>query len=137
MPALDACHPQIVRALEKDGWRVSEKPVKIDTANRTVYIDIEAFRSTNGSRQHILLGEIKCFPDKDSTTRDLYIAFGQYLIYRAVLDEREFNVPLYLVVPEEIYNAVFDSTVHRAIGDNRIRLLVVNIETEVIVQWMD
>lgn len=137
MPALDYCHPHVVRALEKDGWQVSDRPVKVDTANRTVYIDLEATRRINGNRQHIVLGEIKCFPDRNNTTREIYIALGQYLIYRAVLAERGFGVPIYLAIPELVFETVFDSTVHRAIRDNRIKLLVVNLESETVVRWIE
>jgi hypothetical protein len=137
MPALDACHPHIIHALEKDGWRVSEKPLKLDTARRSIYIDIEAARGANGIRQQILLGEVKCFPDRDSTTRDLYIAVGQSIIYRAVLDEMDIHTPLYLAIPQDVYQDIFDSTVRRAISDNKIKVLVVNVEMETIVQWID
>lgn len=63
MPRLDDCHPQIVRALEKDGWKVEPHAYKIETSERTIFIDVEASRQNNGSRQHVIVVEIKCFPD--------------------------------------------------------------------------
>jgi hypothetical protein len=80
---------------------------------------------------------VKCFPDPDNTTRDLYTAFGQYLIYRVILAEVEENAPLYLAIPETAYNNIFDSTIQRAIRDNGIKLMIVNLETELIVQWIE
>jgi hypothetical protein len=56
MPALDYCHPHIVRALEKDGWVVDDREVRVRTGERTVYIDLFASRQANGSHQQILLG---------------------------------------------------------------------------------
>jgi hypothetical protein len=137
MPALDYCHPHIVHALEKDGWVVDDREVRVRTGERTVYIDLFASRQANGSRQQILLAEIKCFPDRNSTTRDLYIAVGQYIIYRAVLDEIGDTTTLYLVVPQTVYETIFDTAVRRAISDNRIKVLVINIDTERIVQWIE
>lgn len=69
--------------------------------------------------------------------RELYVAFGQYIIYRAVLAEQDITFPLYLAVPDQVYTTIFDSTVRRAINDNRVRLIVVNIDVEAIVQWIE
>jgi len=137
MPALDYCHPQIVRALEKDGWRVSDLPLRIKTSERIIYIDIEASQQVNGRQQQIMLAEIKCFPDRESTTRDLYIGIGQYVIYRAVLKTADINIPLYLTLPESVFTGIFDSTVQRAIDDNKIKVVVVNLETETITRWIE
>jgi XisH protein len=94
MPKLDQCHNQIVRALEKDGWRVDAKPRRLVHQERLVFIDIRARRQINASGQQILLAEIKCFPDRDRTTLEVYIAFGQYIIYRALLAQEEIRWPL-------------------------------------------
>jgi len=42
VPALDRCHLQVVRALEKVGWRVSKKPFTLDLPTRQLYVDILA-----------------------------------------------------------------------------------------------
>jgi hypothetical protein len=83
------------------------------------------------------LAEIKCFPDASSDTTELYKALGQYILYRAVLTELQDDTPLYLVIPEHIYNTVFESTARRATTDNHIKLLIVNLETEAISQWIE
>jgi len=36
MPALDACHLQIVHALEKAGWTVDANPYSLDTTTTTL-----------------------------------------------------------------------------------------------------
>jgi hypothetical protein len=80
MPAFDSCHPQIVRALEKDGWNIAldQFLIRIDRSHR-VYIDIEA---RHANSQSVMVVEVKCFQDVESETTDLYTAIGQYLIYR-------------------------------------------------------
>lgn len=80
MPRLDDCHPKVVRALEKAGWTVNRKPEHLVHEERVVFIDVRATRQENGIRQQILLAEVKCFPDKDSTTREIYEAIGQYTV---------------------------------------------------------
>ena len=137
MPRLDDCHQQVVHALEKDGWNVNDRPRRLIHEERLVFIDIQAVKGINGSRQQVLLAEVKCFPDRERTTQELYIAFGQYIIYRALLDQEEINLPLYLAVPLEVYEQIFDSTVHRAISDNKVKLVIVNLETETISQWSE
>lgn len=136
MPALDYCHPHIARALEKDGWALVET-IRVATAMRTVYIDMEATRNINGASQRMVLAEIKCFPDRDSTTRELYTAIGQYLIYRTMLAENDVQIPLYLVVPEKVYDTIFDAIVRRVMNDHNIMILVVDIETEAAVRWIE
>lgn len=137
MPALDSCHPHIVHALEKDGWLVSERSPSVSHEGRTVFIDIFAARANNGHSQQVLLVEVKCFPDRESTTRDLYTALGQYLIYRSLLAERDIDTPLYLALPQSAYDEIFDVTVQRAIRDNRINMVIVHLDTEVIVRWIN
>ncbi len=137
MPRLDDCHEQVVHALESDGWRVDDRPRRLIHEERLVFIDIQAAKGINGSRQQILLAEVKCFPDRERTTQELYIAFGQYIVYRALLAQEEIDLPLYLAVPQDAYEPIFDSTVMRAISDNKVKLVIVNLETETISQWRE
>lgn len=137
MPRYDDCHPQVVQALEKAGWTVNNAPFKVKRLNRQIYIDVEASRRANGSRQQILLAEVKCFPDTSSVKTELYTALGQYMIYRAMLEELSIEIPLYLAIPEETYKNEFDSVVQRAINESKIKLFIVNLETERIIQWIE
>jgi hypothetical protein len=136
MPALDQCHEHVVHALTKAGWRVQSAPYKLSSDLRTVYIDLSVSQGTNGDRQQILLVEVKCFPDRKSTTRDLYTAIGQYLVYRAMLANVGLDIPLYLAVPDDIYGQIFDTVVIKAITDNQIKIVVVNLVTETVTRWI-
>jgi len=137
VPAFDVCHDQSVNALQKEGWRVDDRPQQLKRGKRAIFIDVRATRSINGSSQQILLVEIKCFVDRDSTTRELYTAIGQYIIYRAMLSERRITTPLYLAVPDDVYRDIFDTTVQRAITDSQIKLVVVNLDSEVVMLWKE
>lgn len=119
------------------GWTVGTKPVTVRSDARKIFIDAGASRQVNGSIQQIMLIEIKCFPDRDSTTEELYIAIGQYIVYRAVLQDRQIDIPLYLAIPEDVYEEVFDSTIQRGMRDNKIKAIIVNLDTEVIAAWKE
>jgi hypothetical protein len=136
MPVLDSCHPQIVRALRKEGWRVEDKPRALRVNRRRVLVDVSASRITNTGVREILLAEVKCLSES-STTQELYTAIGQYLVYRTMLDQLEIRVPLYLAVPEAGYLSLFDSTIRQLVDDNRIKLVIVNLVTETIVAWKE
>ena len=137
MPALDLCHPHVVRALTKAGWVVQSAPFKLSNDLRTVYIDLSITIGANGDRQQILLVEVKCFPDRKSTTRDLYTAIGQYLVYRAMLETIGLDLPLFLAVPDDIYSQIFDTSVLKAITTSQIKIVVIDLVTETITRWID
>jgi hypothetical protein len=135
MPSFDKCHEQVIRALQKDGWRTTEQQVPMKFARRRVFIDLLATNGVNGSRQEIALIEVKCFSDPQNTSHEIYSAIGQYIIYRAMLRELEVETPLYLSVPEGIFNDVFDVIVHRAITESQIKLIIINLDQERVVRW--
>ena len=136
MPALDQCHEHVVHALTKAGWKVEPKPYQLLIERRGVFIDLEISGNFAGEREQILLVEVKCFPDRTSTTRDLYTAIGQYLVYRAMLELTGNSIPLYLSVPEDIFATLFDASITKAFEDNQIKLIVIDLASEVITQWI-
>lgn len=85
MPAIDNCHSQVVHAFQKDGWNVSPKSPYILAPDMAIYVDIEAQKSANGSGDTTrIYVEVKCLPGHN-ITQELYIVFGQYIVYRALL----------------------------------------------------
>jgi hypothetical protein len=87
MPAIDQCHQQVVRALEKEGRVVAPKPytLPVPASSYPLFVDIEAHQVSAGEDKAILLVEIRCFSDESAATTDLYIALGQYIVYRSLL----------------------------------------------------
>lgn len=137
MPAYDVCHEQVVRALEKEGWQIVIENEQYRYQRRSIYVDFRAERHGNGSTQTILLAEVKCFADEKSYTTDLYTAIGQYLMYRELLDKLSAMISIYLAIPRSIYDTVFEEVARSLIQRYRIKLLIVNLETEAIEQWID
>jgi hypothetical protein len=118
----------VVRALQKDGWRIAEEQYLIATDERYVYVDLRIVRQINGTRREMLLVEVKCFPETSAITTELYSAIGQYLVYRAMLLEVGGGIPIYLAIPDTIYQHEFDSAIQRCIRDSQIRLVVINLD---------
>jgi hypothetical protein len=137
MPAVDACQPQIIKALENEGWYVNPKPYYVEKDDRRAFIDVVASKQSNGTHERIMLAEVKCFVDQNSSTTELYVALGQYLIYRSLLTETNQLIPLYLAISEQVYRAIFDSIVLRVVEEARIKLLIVDLGVERIVRWIE
>lgn len=134
MPGVDKCHEQVTRALQKEGW-ITRTNAFFTTEVRDVFIDVEAFKQRNGASQHILLAEVKCFHQQSA--HEIYTSIGQYLIYRTLLNYIENAAPLYLAVPEAIYATMFDEIVRLTIKNSHIKMLIVNLDEERIVQWIE
>ncbi|MEO8609978.1 MAG: element excision factor XisH family protein [Chloroflexota bacterium] len=136
MPAFDQCHDQVARAIQKEGWQIEDEPFRLLVPPRVGFVDLRVSRGQNGHFEQLMLIEVKCFPDEDSTTRDLYVSIGQDLVYRAMIAELDLPEVLYLAVPQPIFETIFDQSVMWVINESKIRLVIVNLETETIVQWI-
>jgi XisH protein len=82
MPSYDQCHEQVMRALQKDGWQIDEQQVPIKLDQRKVFVDMRVGRVMNGSRQQMLLLEVKCFPDAQNTTQEIYSYWAVHSLSR-------------------------------------------------------
>ncbi len=76
MPGVDNCEPQVMRALEKENWRIVEKQRRLTFKRHFVYIDFIAEKIANGSLQEMMLAEVKCFSSGQNITTALYSAIG-------------------------------------------------------------
>lgn len=136
MPTLDSCHPQVVNALQKDGWEITHQSYFIALEDFSVVPDIRA-RKMNGQRDEIIIIEVKCFTDLRVEQDELYRAVGQYIFYRNALRAKPIHGRLYMAVPLDVYNRLFTTEVVTGIvNDVGIRLIVVDIDREEIVQWL-
>ena len=80
--------------------------------------------------------EIKSFTGL-SEMSDLEKAIGQYIVYHDVLAQVEPNRELYLAVSEEVATGLFEEPIGELLlANNRVRLLVFEPDSEVIVKWI-
>jgi hypothetical protein len=132
MPAIDQCHEQMVRALRKAGWTVDEKPYVLRlTSGRRLFVDIKAQHDQN----EIIVVEVKCFVD--NLVEELYTAIGQYLVYRNLLRRLNIHRQIYLAIPVTAYYGIVEELAVEIVQEAKIKLIVVDIENEVIEQWKE
>ena len=131
----DLIQPYIVAALEKDGWKVDEE-VQLRIAGHPLRIDILAERLITLARatERIAI-EVKSFRDQD--TEEVYHAIGQYSGYQLAFERLSIGRQLYLGITEATAAWLLnDSFFAELLTRHRVRLLVVDIEREEVIQWI-
>jgi hypothetical protein len=103
-----------------------------------LYVDIAAEKSIAAEKQgQKILVEVKSFLGR-SFINDLEQAVGQYVVYRDILLETELDFELYLAITQGIYKSYFQRQLTQMIiNRNQVKLLIVDAESEVIVQWIN
>ncbi len=134
MPQLDSCHPQVVSALEKAGWAVSANPYSLDTTLNVLFVDIEAWRPDGNP---IIIVEVKCFREGTSDMTSLYNAIGQYLVYRSLLSRLKKDRTLYMALPVNIFQGMFQFFGMPLVNELQINLIAVDLDKEEIEQWIE
>lgn len=136
MPAKDAFHEVVKTALQKDGWQITHDPYTLQAGTLELYIDLGAEKVVAAQKdgQKIAV-EIKSFigPSKIS---EFYTALGQFISYRAALQQQEADRILYLAIPSNVYHSFFTiGFIHSLVKQNKIYLIIYNIEREAIAEW--
>jgi hypothetical protein len=103
MAATDSIHDAVKAALVKEGWTITDDPYTINFQGVRVFADVGAERTLAAERAgRKLVVEAKSFRGQ-SLVRDFEQALGQYLLYRAFLEELDAGRVLYLAVSEPVY----------------------------------
>ena len=137
MPAKDFYHDPVKNALVKDGWTTTNDPLRLKWGVRELFVDLGLTKliAAQKAEQKIAV-EIKGFTNP-SMIADLEQALGQYLIYRAVLEEVQPDCLLYLAVRKTTYQAIFSEPIGQlVINKYRVNLLIFESQKEEIVQWI-
>ncbi|MEI7771275.1 MAG: element excision factor XisH family protein [Chloroflexales bacterium] len=138
MPAKDRIHDQVKHALIADGWTITSENYTIRIDERNVVIDIFAERGLLAARrndEHIAV-EVKSFLGP-SPVNDLRDAIGQYILYRSVLRRADPHRMPYLAVDSAAAAGILSEPIGQAIlHDEHVRLIVVDIQQERIIEWI-
>ena len=138
MPAKDLLHDCVKNALIKDGWKITDDPLRLKYKGRKLYVDLGAERilaAEKGTKK--IAVEIKSFVGA-SEMNDLENALGQFIFYRAILSENEPDRELFLAVPDEIFRTVFQIEFHDLLTKNNLaKVFGVNEEKEEIIGWIN
>jgi len=137
MPVRDIYHNKVKNALIKDGWTITHDPLRLSWGGKDLYVDLGAERlmAAEKAGQRIAV-EVKSFVG-DSEIDDLEKAVGQYIVYRAILAEREPNRVLYLAVPQDVIRDIFEEPLGKLLlKNNLVRAIGFEPQAEVIVTWI-
>lgn len=137
MSAIDACEPQIIRAFEKDGWQIVEKPHAIPFHDRAIFADFRARHLNEDGESYIVVMEVKCFTNPKHDLAEVYTAIGQYQLYAAAMIASEDTYPLYLAIPYAAYQRFeVEFTFLSAFSRAGVKLVIVDVVQEVVIQWI-
>jgi hypothetical protein len=136
MPARDHLHDRVRRALERDGWTITHDPLRLRWRKKDVYADLGAERIVAAEKGPLRIAvEVKSFSGP-SPIDALEKALGQFTLYHDILALVEPDRTLYLALSEVAYGDVFeDGMGELLVANGRLKLLVVNADTEVIQRW--
>lgn len=132
--ARDALHHVVRRALEKAGWHITDDPLRIVIGSDTLLIDLAAERLIVAEKaSECIAVEVKGYTDT-LNINGFHAVLGQYINYRLALRTTYPRYKLYLAVPDEVFETFFKREfAQMALEENRVALLVYNVEREVIV----
>ncbi len=138
MPRLDIIHNSVKSALIKDGWLITDDPYLIQYRRTTLYADLAAERPIAAERNgQKLVVEVKSFIGA-SKIQDLKEALGQYDIYRYLIEETAPERKLYIAISEVAYKTFFSQDLAQLIiTKHQLPVIVVNIDIEEVVQWIN
>lgn len=123
----------------KDGWTITDDPyyIKDKDSNLELEADLAAERTIaaeKGTRKIIV--EIKSFLSRSLIT-DFYAARGQYLTYRHLLIRTEPESELFLAISSPVFHDFFQlKLIQEIVRQDGMSLLVVNIASEEVTQWI-
>lgn len=137
MSRRDDLHWPVRRALEKDGWTITDDPLELDLRGTKLKADLGAERTFAAEKAGRKIAvEVKDF-DGDSPTSDLEKTIGQMQLYQWALDEKEPARELFLAVSKPVYNRFFKRPVFQlAVERNKLKLVIFDENREVILQWL-
>lgn len=100
-------------------------------------IDLAAEKLIAATKENTEIAvEIKTFL-KASFSNEFHAVLGQYLNYLSALKRSDKNRILYLAVPSHIWNTKFQiEGIKISIQDYNVKILIYNIKTKKIEQWI-
>ena len=137
MSALDRYHHQVRRALEKDGWIITSDPLTLFYGNRRVTVDLGAEKLVAAEKENRKIAvEIKTFGGP-SPVADLEQAIGQFGLYSSILNRVEPDRILYVAVPLDVYESLFQEPIGQIILRELLHHVVVYVaDAEEIDEWI-
>jgi len=136
--ARDFYHEAVKEALIKDGWLITDDPLRLRWGRQDMYVDLGAEKLLLADKAEKQIAvEVKTFGGASSIA-DAQQSLGQYFIYLSVIKRLEPKRKLYIALHEEAYQDFFTEPLGEIVlSDYSVPLLVFEPDQEVIVQWID
>ncbi|TAE58681.1 MAG: fatty-acid oxidation protein subunit alpha [Nostocales cyanobacterium] len=136
MSAKDIFYDAVKKGLEKEGWVITDDPLRIEVGDVEMYIDLGAEEILAAERTGEKIAvEIKSFTGTSSISQ-FHTAVGQFINYRFALEEKEPARVLYLAVPLGVYSAFFQlQFIKTVVERSDIKLIIYDPVEEVIKEW--
>lgn len=139
MSRRDDLHFPVRRALEKEGWTITQDPAVLYFRDLRMRADIGAERLMAGEKERRqIVVEVKDF-DGRSLAAELQRMIGQLELYQWAIDEQTPGRELFLAVGQEVYDSriqpvrlAFNAIIER----KRIKLIIFDEIREVILRWI-
>ncbi len=136
MSVRDAFHDAVRHSLEKDGWTITDDPLRVQVEEVELLIDLgaEQLLAAERSGEKIAV-EIKTFLQASAISA-FHTALGQFLNYQEALELDQPERTLYLAVPKQAYKSFFEKRfVQRMVEKYQLKLLIYDPKQEVILEW--
>jgi hypothetical protein len=137
MPAREFYHDVVRAALIADGRTITNDPLRLHVGKKDLSVDL--------GMEHLLAADkegrkiavvVKSFLGA-SEVADLEHALGQYILYQGILEENDPDRLIYLAVPEEAHEELFQESIGQLLlKRRRLRLIIFDAERGRIVQWI-
>jgi len=137
MAAKDRFHTVVRIALEKEQWKITDDPLRLEVGGTKFEIDLGAEQLLAAERgTEKIAVEIKTFLS-DSPLTDYHTALGQFFNYRLALEISDPTRILYLAVPVDAYKVFFNREFAQiSLERYEIKQIIYDPLLEVIVQWI-
>lgn len=139
MPADDAIYEAVKNALVKDGWTITDDPYWLKYGRDNLYVDLAAERELLTAERGTdrIAVEIKSFLGP-SILHDFEQAVGQFLVYRTIMSRVDPERRLILAVSQQGFAALQRKpAVQLVVEDQRVPILIVTLDREEVLQWVN
>jgi hypothetical protein len=136
MPARDRLHDAVRNALVRDGWTITHDPLRLTSGRRNLYVDLGAERLLGAEKGTLRIAvEVKAFSGP-SDVDALEQAMGQHILYRALLSAQDPSRALFLAVPDDVWNTLFQEPIGETALEHALdRVVCFDPAEERIIQW--
>jgi hypothetical protein len=136
--ARDIIHEAVKKALEKDGWVITDDPLYfVFDDDDSISIDLGAENQIMAEKEAEKIAvEIKTF-NQPSLMYEFHKAIGQYFNYQtALIEAMETDRDLYVAIPDTIYTRFMaHRIIKRSIERMGMRFILIDIKKEIITSW--